>query len=105
MSSYFRQVIGEILAGDSFGELALLHNTRRRASIICKEDTEFLRLDKVDFNQVHFVNTSKTFSFIFKALYYVDLMTIVFHINMLYWKSSKQLQRKYLNKKFMNKLN
>jgi CRP-like cAMP-binding protein len=46
------QIVGEIHAGDSFGELALIHETHRRASVICKEQSEFLRLDKDDFNQV-----------------------------------------------------
>ncbi|CAB3976902.1 Hypothetical predicted protein [Paramuricea clavata] len=47
-----KNVVGEILAGNSFGELALIHDTYRRASVICKEQSEFLRLDKSDFNQV-----------------------------------------------------
>lgn len=38
--------------GDAFGELALLHNIRRTATIICKEDSEFLRVDKPDFDEV-----------------------------------------------------
>lgn len=39
-------------AGDAFGELALLHNIRRTATIICKADSEFLRVDKPDFDEV-----------------------------------------------------
>lgn len=38
--------------GDAFGELALLHNIRRTATIICKENSEFLRVDKPDFDEV-----------------------------------------------------
>ena len=38
--------------GDAFGELALLHNIRRTATIICKADSEFLRVDKPDFDEV-----------------------------------------------------
>jgi len=38
--------------GDSFGELALLHNTKRTASIICSGTSEFLRVDKPDFDDV-----------------------------------------------------
>ena len=38
--------------GDAFGEMALLHNIRRTATIICKENSEFLRVDKPDFDEV-----------------------------------------------------
>ena len=38
--------------GDAFGELALLHNIRRTATIICKQNSEFLRVDKPDFDEV-----------------------------------------------------
>ncbi|XP_041463895.1 cAMP-dependent protein kinase regulatory subunit-like [Lytechinus variegatus] len=44
--------MGETYAGASFGELALLHGTKRGASIRCKVDSEFLRLDKPDFDMV-----------------------------------------------------
>ncbi|XP_068760054.1 uncharacterized protein [Montipora capricornis] len=47
-----KQLIGEMAEGDAFGELALLHNIRRTATIICKEDSEFLRVDKPDFDEV-----------------------------------------------------
>ncbi|KAJ7381256.1 hypothetical protein OS493_001373 [Desmophyllum pertusum] len=47
-----KQVVGEMSEGDAFGELALLHNIRRTATIICKEDSEFLRVDKPDFDEV-----------------------------------------------------
>lgn len=46
------QLIGEMEEGDAFGELALLHNIRRPATIICKQDSEFLRVDKPDFDEV-----------------------------------------------------
>jgi len=46
------QVVGEMSEGDAFGELALLHNIRRTATIICKENSEFLRVDKPDFDEV-----------------------------------------------------
>ncbi|XP_071787118.1 uncharacterized protein [Asterias amurensis] len=45
-------IIGENTAGSSFGELSLLHGSRRTATISCKGDTEFLRLDKPDFDLV-----------------------------------------------------
>ena len=41
-----------MFAGDSFGELALLHDIKRTATIICKGDAEFLRVDKPDFDMV-----------------------------------------------------
>ena len=50
---HYIQKVGELHAGDSFGELALLHNTRRAASILCQGTSEFLRIDKPDFDEVH----------------------------------------------------
>ncbi|XP_072039345.1 uncharacterized protein [Amphiura filiformis] len=46
------QYVGQSKAGSSFGELSLLHGTKRAATIITKGDTEFLRLDKSDFDMV-----------------------------------------------------
>ncbi len=45
-------IIGELGAGASFGELALLHNDRRKATIVCNEDCEFLKIDKPDYDDV-----------------------------------------------------
>ena len=45
-------IVGELGSGSSFGELALLHDVRRRATIVCKEDAEFLKVDKPDFDMV-----------------------------------------------------
>ena len=46
------QIVGEMYAGESFGELSLLHGTKRAATIICKGSAEFLRVDKSDFDGV-----------------------------------------------------
>ena len=40
------QMLGELVAGASFGELALMHNIKRTATIICKGFSQFLRVDK-----------------------------------------------------------
>ena len=46
-------IIGELGPGDSFGELALLNkDSRRRATIVCKGNVEFLRVDKPDFDVI-----------------------------------------------------
>ena len=45
-------IMGELGPGTSFGELALLHESKRRATIVCKEDSEFLTIDKPDFETV-----------------------------------------------------
>ena len=45
-------IVGELGSGSAFGELALLHDARRRATIVCKEDSEFLKIDKPDFDMV-----------------------------------------------------
>jgi len=49
---FYNQRVAELTAGDSFGELALLHNTKRTASIRCRGTSEFLRVDKPDFDEV-----------------------------------------------------
>lgn len=49
---YF-QIVGEMFAGDSFGEFALLHDIKRTATIICKGTAEFLTVDKPDFDMVY----------------------------------------------------
>ena len=45
-------IVGDLGSGSAFGELALLHDARRRATIVCKENTEFLKVDKPDFDMV-----------------------------------------------------
>ncbi|KAK3731497.1 hypothetical protein QZH41_000320 [Actinostola sp. cb2023] len=44
------QDVAEMFAGDMFGEVSLLHNIQRTATIICKGKSEFLRIDKPDFD-------------------------------------------------------
>jgi len=47
------QLLGELCEGSSFGELALLHNIKRTATIVCRgNNCEFLRVDKADFETV-----------------------------------------------------
>ena len=45
-------IVGELGAGSTFGDLALLNNDVRRATIVCKENCEFLKVDKMDFNKI-----------------------------------------------------
>ena len=45
-------IVGELGAGSTFGDLALLNNDVRRATIVCKENCEFLKVDKIDFNKI-----------------------------------------------------
>lgn len=47
------QIVGEMFAGDPFGELALLHDITRAATVICKGTVEFLTIDKADFDMVY----------------------------------------------------
>ncbi|KAJ1505599.1 hypothetical protein HMI56_001035 [Coelomomyces lativittatus] len=44
--------LSELQPGDSFGEVALLKNTRRSASVICKTMVEAFSVDKEDFHEV-----------------------------------------------------
>ena len=53
--NYYLQIVGEMYAGESFGELSLLHGTKRAATIICKGNAEFLRVDKSDFDGVSWI--------------------------------------------------
>lgn len=43
-------MVKNLRTGDSFGELALLKNSKRLASIICREDCHFGIIDKKIFN-------------------------------------------------------
>ena len=53
-------IVGELGPGYSFGELALINaDSRRRATIVCKEDSEFLRVDKPDFDTIFKINHEK----------------------------------------------
>ena len=45
-------IVGELGAGATFGDLALLNDDKRRATIVCKEDCEFLKVEKTDFNRI-----------------------------------------------------
>lgn len=38
--------------GESFGELALINNKPRQATVVCKEDCEFAILEKKDFEEI-----------------------------------------------------
>ena len=44
-----KQHHGRVGPGTSFGEIALLHESKRRATIVCKQDSQFLTIDKPDF--------------------------------------------------------
>ena len=48
----YSQTVAELHAGDSFGELAILKKVPRSASVICKQDCEFLSVTKEDFEEV-----------------------------------------------------
>ncbi|XP_072428197.1 cyclic nucleotide-binding domain-containing protein 2-like [Chiloscyllium punctatum] len=45
-------VVNEIQEGDLFGDAALLTNTKRPATILCKTNTELLLLNKEDFESI-----------------------------------------------------
>lgn len=55
----YNQIVSEIKAGNSFGELALLKDIRRTATVVCKTDTELLSLSKDDFDAVIRVSMEK----------------------------------------------
>ena len=45
-------IAGEVKCGGNFGDLALMHGSVRRASVITHEDCEFLKVDKPNFDEV-----------------------------------------------------
>lgn len=44
--------VGEMRAGDSFGEIALTKQMPRTATILCKEETHFATLTRESFNKL-----------------------------------------------------
>ncbi len=45
-------IVGKLSSGASFGELALLHDDRRGATVICNAETEFLKVDRVAYGNM-----------------------------------------------------
>ena len=45
-------IAGELKAGSSFGDVALVRQSQRMATIVCHEDSEFLIVAKPDFDEV-----------------------------------------------------
>lgn len=44
--------INELHAGDKFGELALIDNKPRKATIVCKDDCDFATLDRESYKDL-----------------------------------------------------
>ena len=58
--------VKSLKAGESFGELALIDNKPRAATIICKENCHLAVLEKNHFNKIlSFILLKENFSFIF----------------------------------------
>ncbi|EAR84992.2 cyclic nucleotide-binding domain protein (macronuclear) [Tetrahymena thermophila SB210] len=61
-------IVRELGAGDAFGEIALMNNARRTASIICKEETTFAVLSKQSYDKIlsqyHQAEQEKNISFL-----------------------------------------
>ncbi len=49
---YYLNEVAEKLTGDSFGELALIEDKPRTATIICKEECHFAILDRVNYKEI-----------------------------------------------------
>jgi len=49
---HFHQIVAELNTGQIFGELALMNDVTRTATIVCRMDSEFLRIDREDFDNV-----------------------------------------------------
>ena len=52
MGGVYVHNVNELHAGDCFGELALIRKTTRAATIVTREPTEFLKLEKHDFKRI-----------------------------------------------------
>lgn len=61
--------------GEAFGELALMYNAPRAASIVCKTPGKLYALDRVAFNQVVKESTSKKRDLYKKILDSIDLFS------------------------------
>ncbi|KAL4460804.1 hypothetical protein ABPG72_005652 [Tetrahymena utriculariae] len=61
-------IVRQLEAGDAFGEIALMNNARRTASIICKEETTFAVLSKQSYDKIlsqyHQAEQEKNISFL-----------------------------------------
>jgi len=51
--------VATLATGNFFGELALLHDTERAASVVCLEECEFLVIDKMSFRSINAANIAK----------------------------------------------
>ncbi|OAF66611.1 hypothetical protein A3Q56_05669 [Intoshia linei] len=52
-SVFVKQNVVSLKRGACFGEIALIENTRRTATVICSHDTELFVIDKEDFHENH----------------------------------------------------
>lgn len=53
------RIVAKLQKGDSFGELALLENCQRNATIFCLEECEFAILSKIEFKRILSINQFK----------------------------------------------
>ena len=52
-------IANELTSGDSFGEVALIMNSPRNETTICKETCNFLRIDKKNYKKILMMNHSR----------------------------------------------
>lgn len=65
--------------GDAFGELALLQNSTRTATIVCKTACEFLKIDREDFKQVNLATKEYWFKPVSLELNDKEFLAAPFH--------------------------
>ena len=67
------------MAGGSFGEMALTSGMVRAATVICVGTSEFLRIDKHDFQQV-FIDVTRSYAALFLRhwIEYAENVTLKF---------------------------
>ncbi|XP_030828362.1 uncharacterized protein LOC100888893 [Strongylocentrotus purpuratus] len=76
MNAFVKKEVNILKKGASFGEIALLKDSRRKATVVCLENTEFLVVDSDDFfeNNLH-LHIQQDFEYRMNFMSHLDLFS------------------------------